>query len=214
VAHGLVDQAAVGDDRLAERGAGLRVGAVLGDGLAQLAHRLVEIPRAAPRQAEPAVRLGEDRAIAAGLVDRARERLERGLVAAEQHEREAEADQRRRIAVAQPERALERLAGELGIARDEPRLAEDDQRLAVVGLGLEQRLEHVDRRRDPAGSEQLLRLIELIAVLVEHELAGQVAQPPLHARPQGHARSLQRSGRGREVSAGARASSRRCGTAS
>ena len=122
VAQRLVVGTGVGDQRLAERGAGLEIVAVLGDRLAQLADRLVEVAAPAPRDAEPAIRVGEDAAIAAGLGDRARERRDRELVAGRAPtSASAVADERRRIPGAQLERALERLDARFAAARSSSR---------------------------------------------------------------------------------------------
>ena len=186
-----VVRAAIGNERLAERRACVEIVAVLGDRLAQLADRLVEVTSPPPRDPEAAVRLGEDRAITGCVGHRARKRCDRRLVARERDQREPVTDQRRRIAGSQLERAVERGDGTLRIARHGPRFTEHDQRLAVVGLGDEQRFEDLGRRLGVALPQQPLRLIELIAVFVEDQLAGEISQPALHARPQRHEGSLQ-----------------------
>src|SRR5262249_13752916 len=109
VALRLVVRPAIGDQRLAECRARVDIVAVLDDRLAQLADRLVEIASPPPRDAEAAVRVREDPAIAAGIRDRASERADRDLVLALPDQREPEADQRGRIAGALLQRALERL---------------------------------------------------------------------------------------------------------
>src|SRR5262249_9212850 len=158
MAERFVVRAAVFDQRLAERGARGHVLAILDDGLAQLADRLVEIAAPTPRDAKAAIGVGEDPAIAGRLRDRPAERCDRSVVAAELDTREPGTDQRRRIAATDLQRAFVGLVSVLGITRREPRVAERDQRLAVVRLDREQRLERLDRRGDVAAREQATRL--------------------------------------------------------
>src|SRR6185436_19936632 len=51
---------------------------------------------------------------------------------------------------------------------------------------LEQRLDHVDRALRIAGVDQRARLRDLIAILVEQQIAGEIADAPLDARPERH----------------------------
>jgi len=96
-------------------------------------------------------------------------------VTRELDQREPVPDERGGIAAAQLEGALERLDRLLRRAVHQLRLAQDDQRLPVLRLRCQQRLEHLDRGRDIARGQQLLGLVELIPVLVEHELAGEIS---------------------------------------
>ena len=197
-----VERPAIGDQRFAERGPRRDVVPVLDDRLAQLADRFVEIAAPAPRDAEPSIRVCQDRPIATCLGDRSGERRDRGFVATELDEREPGADQRRRIAAADLQGALVRVVGVLRITRRQPCIAERDQRLAVIRLDRKQRLERLDRGRHVAACEQRPRLVELIAVLVEHELARRGR--PSVARAATTETYLQRSIRGLRYFAAAR----------
>src|SRR5690606_28646536 len=134
-----------------------------------------EIAAPAPGAAEAAVRVREHGTIAASLRDRALERRDRLGVLAEHDEGAAVPEQRRRIAGPERESALERPHCRVCLVADEPGFAEQDQRLPVVGLDRQQRLEGVDRRGHLTACEELARLVELVPVLVENELAGEIA---------------------------------------
>ena len=104
----------------------------------------------------------------------------------------ASADERGRIAGPQFECALERRVRAGRIARRELRFAEEDYRLTVIWLRRDQRLQQLDRRRELVLADQRARLLQLIAIVIEHELAGEIPQPALEPRPQRHEGSLQR----------------------
>ena len=74
MAHGLVVRSAIRDQRLTERRSRVCIFGIFDDGLAELADRLVEIATPAPRYAEAAIRIGQDRAITTGLGDRSGQR--------------------------------------------------------------------------------------------------------------------------------------------
>jgi hypothetical protein len=114
----------VGEQCLAERGAGEGVAAVLDDRLAQLADRLVDLALAPPRQAQASVGLGEQGAVAGRLRDRPRQRRDRRVELAERERRGAVPDQRLGIVAARRDRVLEGGERQLGLAVVEPRRAE------------------------------------------------------------------------------------------
>ena len=99
--------ALVAQERQAELGAGVGVVGRLGDRLAQLADRLVELALRPPRPAEREVRRRQEAAFAAGLVDAAGEVRHRLAGAIERHQRLPEADQGVGIVGPLGERALE-----------------------------------------------------------------------------------------------------------
>ena len=60
---------------------------------------------------------------------------------------------------------------------DETSLTEQDERLTVLRFYRQQRFERIDRGGRVALREQLACEVQLIAVLVEDELAGEIAEP-------------------------------------
>ena len=105
-------------------------------------------PRRRHAMPEPAIRVGEDPAIAAGLGDRAAERRRSPVRTsrarpAPGRDRRAPPDRRRACFSARSNASC----AACGSRDRQPGLAEQDQRLAVLGLGAQQRLERIDRAR-------------------------------------------------------------------